>query len=103
MSFYLPPPLKLYGTLELIVNKIVKRSALHDSNLYTSCCICTNDSDHYQKKVCVLEIISFCELYNMDRGTVWFDCLEEGYTSGEHSMFIGQLVKQEWMYMITLY
>ena len=46
-----PPPLKLYGTLELTVNKIVKCSALHDSNLYTSCCVCTNNSDHFQKKV----------------------------------------------------
>ena len=30
------------------------------------------------------------------------DCLEEGYKYGEHSMFIGQCVKQEWMYVITL-
>ena len=101
MSFYLPPPLKLYGTLELTVNKIVQCSALHDSNLYTSCCVCTNNSDHFQKKVCVLEMRSFCKLY-MDGGTVWSDCLEAGYTSGEHIMFIGQCVKQEWMYVITL-
>ena len=56
----------------------------------------------FRKKVCVQEIRSFCELYNMDGGTVGSDCLEEGYTSGEHSMFIGQCVKQEWMYVITL-
>ena len=45
-------------------------------------------TDHFQKKVCVLEIRSFCELYNMDGGIVWSDCLKEGYTSGDHSMFI---------------
>ena len=38
----------------------------------------------------------------MDGGTVGSDCLEEGYTSREHNMFIGQCVKQEWMYVITL-
>ena len=38
----------------------------------------------------------------MDGGTVGSDCLEEGYISGEHSMFIGQYVKQEWIYVITL-
>ena len=33
---------------------------------------------------------------------MWSDYLEEDYISGEHSMFIGQCVKQEWMYVITL-
>ena len=55
----------------------------------------------FRKKVCVLEMRSFCKLY-MDGGTVWSDCLEAGYICGEHIMFIGQCVKQEWMYVITL-
>ena len=38
----------------------------------------------------------------MAGGTVGSDCQEEGYISGEYCLLIGQCMKEECMYVITV-